>query len=1013
VESEEETEPLGPALHFGLGDPIERNRVLDEVTASLFGTPRRSSALDRYVLLGQLGQGGFGQVLRAKDPKLEREVAVKLLRVTSQHPTANERLLTEARSLAALNHPNVVEVFDVGHFDEVPDTLRGSDTPPGPGVFVVMELVEGPTLRGWLAEADRHWRQVLTVMLEAGRGLAAAHDVGIIHRDFKPSNVMLGPDGRARVLDFGLARIVDPALDSQSARTPSGHPIGDLTETGFIMGTPAYMAPELFERGRPSPKSDQYSFCVALWEALTGTRPFDGDTLDELRKDVERQQPRRATIRGVPRSLLAAVARGLHTDPDRRYASVEDLLTALQHSHGRSRRLPALAVAVGVGALGWMSLSSGDTQTDACARQSQRAAKTTAAIASIGGDATASRIVTGARDWQTGWDSAHQEVCTSPSSDVRRHEQRLRCLSNALSDYERLGAALVDSDATARTHAIEAVAALPDPAECSADDLQDEAALHPTLAAALLAQRLGHFDDALQHATSLPEGVDPTTRASALLRIGEIHLANAAYTEVLDPLQQAYFEGQQLHDDGLLTRAAAGLVHAYVKLAKLDEASQWDRHAEASSARLPNDDVSFLSARGKLLAAQGQHAEADTAFERVAALVGESDAHLVLRVRLALDRAQVDVAQQQTDAARARLDAAHTLATERLGPAHPAVGMVLHQRALLAPDLDAQIEQLRHAMAQLSSSAGVTGLFAGIARANLGARLRMRDQTTEAETLLRDALATFVDKLGPTHPTTGDVHHMLGELLLATGRPRESKTHFAANLAAREASYDASDLRVATALNGLGQVHRVLEENALARAKLERAAEIYRNAEGDHGSALSNVLMGLGELMQRDGDFDRARATFERVLELRTSQQGASGSGLAPPLQGLAALAAARDDLSGAVEFQARATAILRTSHTGPVHTLAWSLTDLAEYQLGADQPRDALESASNAMDLYARTEAGRASVPATRFCIVRAQWALGRRRVATREARALLDDLPETAPVRSEVQAWWNRTHP
>src|SRR5690349_17448959 len=185
----------------------------------------------RFVVLQRLGEGGMGVVYTAYDPELDRKVAIKLLKSAEE---GHARLLREAQAMARLQHPNVIAVHDVG-------------TLPGNRVFVAMELVAGATLRGWLKAAPRAWREVIAIMRQAGVGLAAAHDAGLVHRDFKPDNVLVGDDGRVRVMDFGLARLgaADPELSSGSHDTgPLSTP---LTMAGTVVGTPAYMAPELFK----------------------------------------------------------------------------------------------------------------------------------------------------------------------------------------------------------------------------------------------------------------------------------------------------------------------------------------------------------------------------------------------------------------------------------------------------------------------------------------------------------------------------------------------------------------------------------------------------------------------------------------------------------------------------------------------------------------------------------------------------------------------------------------------
>lgn len=276
----------------------------------------------------------MGTVLVAYDPELDRRVALKLLRHDSHDPEGDLRLLREARALAKLSHPHVVPVYDVGEH--------------GGAVYMAMELVEGQTLRAWLA-APRTWREVLAVLASAGRGLEAAHAAGVVHRDFKPSNVMIGSEGRVRVVDFGLARAsATPVVSSEEMAALDV----DLTG-GSVMGTLHYMAPEQHE-GRPlDARADVFSFCVTLHEALWGARPFEGATYTEVRGAIgEHRIVRPAGVR-LPGKLRRLVDRGLADAPADRFDSMSELLDALEsvrRRRGRLLQVTSLAFALVAGA---------------------------------------------------------------------------------------------------------------------------------------------------------------------------------------------------------------------------------------------------------------------------------------------------------------------------------------------------------------------------------------------------------------------------------------------------------------------------------------------------------------------------------------------------------------------------------------------------------------------------------------------------------------------------------------
>jgi tRNA A-37 threonylcarbamoyl transferase component Bud32 len=304
----------------------------------------------RYVIESLIGRGAMGAVYAADDPDLNRMVAVKVLRAEALSDTARQqmraRLLREAQAMARLSHPDVIAVYDVGAFGEE--------------LFVAMEYVEGETLRRWCADRQGQCSEILSAYERAGSGLAAAHEAGLVHRDFKPDNVLVGHDGRVRVTDFGLARSVD---GSDAARTSRSRDVTSsdaasetvvltttLTHTGALLGTPAYMAPEQLHGGAADARSDVFSFCVALHEALYGERPFAGATVHLLLEAVDQGAVRAPPIlTRVPSWIRAVMMRGLHAAPEDRYPSMRALLDALHAARESSRRRGRTVVAAASG----------------------------------------------------------------------------------------------------------------------------------------------------------------------------------------------------------------------------------------------------------------------------------------------------------------------------------------------------------------------------------------------------------------------------------------------------------------------------------------------------------------------------------------------------------------------------------------------------------------------------------------------------------------------------------------
>lgn len=290
------------------------------------------NTLGRFEIKGELGRGTMGIVYEAWDPALGRAVAIKVRARTSRLEVGEElRLQREAHSLAQLSHNNIVGVYEAGSDDG--------------RVYVVMELIDGPTLGAWCDEAQPSVEQILAAFVQAGRGLQAAHDAHLIHRDFKPQNAMLTAGGQVKVADFGLVCAATAPLETN----PSEHLSVGLSQTGALIGTPVYMAPEQLLGKAATAASDQFSFCVSLYEALYDTRPYAPRSDKHVASDF--QQPLGFPSKPpLPAKVRRALARGLALDPDARFDSLARLLRHLEPRASRPKTAK-LAMAAGLGAL--------------------------------------------------------------------------------------------------------------------------------------------------------------------------------------------------------------------------------------------------------------------------------------------------------------------------------------------------------------------------------------------------------------------------------------------------------------------------------------------------------------------------------------------------------------------------------------------------------------------------------------------------------------------------------------
>ena len=310
--------------------------------------PSLPHAIGRFVVLRRIGRGSMGEVFSAYDEELARRVAIKLVVQPEASGSRRARMRREAQAMAKVSHANVIHVFDVGEH--------------GQSTFIAMEYVEGQTLERWERRAERTLSQILDAYLQAGAGLAAAHRAGVLHRDFKPANVLVDAEGRVKVLDFGLAAWLEgeaPATGGSggtesigAAATPETRESSRLTRVGAVLGTPAFMSPEQFRGEALDARSDQFSFCVALYEAAVGVHPFGGDSVDDLRTSILAGKVRSVpAARDIPPSLHEVLLRGLARNPADRWPDMDALLAALRPAPRRARwGWVAAAVVVSVGA---------------------------------------------------------------------------------------------------------------------------------------------------------------------------------------------------------------------------------------------------------------------------------------------------------------------------------------------------------------------------------------------------------------------------------------------------------------------------------------------------------------------------------------------------------------------------------------------------------------------------------------------------------------------------------------
>ncbi len=854
--------------------------------------------IGRYRLGRLLGAGGMGMVYEAVDPELARRVAIKLL-----HPgtggdieTTRRRMLREARAMAQLAHPNVVAVHDVGRF--------------GAQVFVAMELVEGTTLTRWLQAQVRSRRELLATFVQAGRGLEAAHAVGLVHRDFKPDNVLVGADGRVRVTDFGLAR---PTLtwpdEAQASSVVAARAAGlgatlegheHSTVHGAVVGTPAYMAPEQW-RGEPADaRSDQFSFCVALYEACFGVRPFAGDGLYALAEQVLRGNmvpPPRA----APTWLRAAIVRGLQPDPDARHPSMQVLLAALERDRKRALRIVGVAaamaasVAATVAVLAWTTAVTSpspallelptapqaesiatepavapeivaprsDPQLAACVSRStdaegrwnpQRRTKLDTHLRTMDdGDAIAERSLLVLDRWAQRWTGLAARACAVEPTFVHVDAQR-RCLAEALPRFDALVQQVLDLATFSVDDSVASAAyRLPDLSVCERPEWLAVAPAGPTPArvgeATILRGDLAMAEaltglDQLSHAPDALEGVVERAKtlghapllAEAQLALGLAQAEKYETQAATVALEAAAMTAQGGVHDRVLARAGLLLVEQYGGV-------------------------------------QLRLADADRWQRLVATLESRLGDPWLAGALLTATGVSLD-GRAEYRGALASFEAALPKLVEALGPGHPEVARVLlatAQTQLAFGQFDRADATVDRAIDLLAASIGGTDLryaaaLAGRARIALarGALAEAREAADKVVKLpsISQSLRHDFDR--------GAYLGVLGDVMAAQGSTAEA-------LATYEQAkvYLYVDAPKVLPLLWQGRLLIATDDLKAGLVRLDEArAELELHFEKDDPRRI-DPLCAIGRAQRQAKRFAGARATLEAALELANAELGA------------------------------------------------------------------------------------------------------------------------------------------
>ena len=836
----------------------------------------RGTRIGRYVIDDTLGRGGMGIVYTAMDPELVRKVALKLVR-PGGGAESQARLVREAQAMARLAHPNVVAIYDVG-------THEGN-------VFLAMELVAGETLRHWLKKQPRSWPEILAVFLGAGRGLAAAHASGIIHRDFKLDNVLVDAQGRARVLDFGLARAANEVVEPQSPSSSSDSLGSELTVTGAVMGTPAYMAPEQRSAKGADARADEYSFCVSLYEALYGERPVDS-------KGALREPPQGTK---VPARLRRILLRGMSRDPEQRWPNMDALLAELARDPARKLRIAAVATAgaAGLAAVLAFAFARGDTEGRLCETPSAALgdawstvrrnaahaafAKTGKPFAETAFTTTAANVSRVAEAWQT----AYGQAC---SERTKQNEDqtllRMACLERQRIELAAFVELLVTADPKIVELSVAASHNLADPRDCAdarslsmADKLPADPkvraeieALRRELAVTSALPSVGRPRDAIKRVEPITVrakqlGYRPL-EAEAFWALGLALQAQGDYKKAIGAFESTVHAAEAGRVDRLAVRAAARIISLMGLTTQLEAGRVWVQRAQSMLERIGGDriaeaDVLFSTAFFDLYTGYPQ--KSITNLEKVLQVRSEllgTDHTETLLVHVNLGGAYDDLAQPANTIKHS--EAAITGFERTLGPDHPRLVIALANLGLAymkTGDIDRaeRVSSRGHAIAL--ASLGPRSYKTGLVKLIVSRLQLERGDLDGALKTAREAKEVLAETGGPKSEPYGTAVGVEARVLLAQGKARAAEPLLEFAVPIHE---PASRSELAEFQTALGETRLALGKRKQALEILERALKPGRLPRYPRDVARTQFVTAKALVAAR-GDRKRARELAQQA----------------------------------------------------------------------------------------------------------------------------------------------------
>ncbi len=839
------------------------------VRRELLGKHDPPQRVQRFIIVAPVASGASGNVFRAYDPQLERAIALKL--AVGGDAAREAQSMTEARALARLVHPNVVTVHDAG-------VDQGY-------VWIAMELVSGTTLLEHINGPLHPWRSIVKLFIAAGRGLAAAHEAGIVHRDFKPSNVLLSDDGRTCVADFGLAHALEAAPD----------------EGGRRPGTPAYMAPEQSSGAEVDARADQFAFCVALFEALEGRRPFAAATPGERLAQIRSGPP---PPTHAPRWLRRVVLRGLAADPGARFESMDDIVKRLENGLTRRRRhvIAGVAAASVVSTVGYSSLflptddpcaAADDPPGDAWSAQ-RRAMIAEVAVRSHASPASQIWATTenALDDYATRWSAARRNAC---EATWVRHEQseraldlRMQCLERARMDLDSLTRALAEGSTRSLLTARSGVAALPSLAACANTEALSR--LPPIESSPAVEQLRADLSDGRAH---LRVGDYAAARAMAAPAEAQARLLDIAplLTEALllaaeaahrtgDPttaeqkFRDALWVAETSRDEVAAATAAESLVLVVggVQM-RLERGLEWAEHARMANRRLGVRDGLTTRLAHALAGtyAFGERHEALQAIAQQQLQLAEEEGSALMQVTAYSNLAIAARGRDDLPAAIELGEAALNQGIAVWGVGHPNVAGLLNNLANAYADLgeyEASASRYERAIDIWRSPVVRGRAKLAAALMNLGLALKEIDRLPQAEASVNESIALYREHLGPQHPDVAMGLLAAGQVQMAMDDPHTARARYREALALLVATEARDGAAMPHALLGLGQAELALGSPASALEPLQDAwtrtstASLSKRTQSAIAFELARALWDTGT------DRDRARRLALRSIEL-------------------------------------------------------------------------------------------------------------------------------------------------